>query len=120
MHFRAIIRRPSYVFNQWRAAPRLGGKVEGVAFRWDGKDYVSVDNPLPADDVAALLHNRFVQLVVTTGSAGVVELVEEPQPEPEAPVEAEDGGDDADDPGPVDHPQQMPRRRGRPPKNRGW
>lgn len=117
MQFHAVVKHRSFVWDHWRAVPRLGGKISGVAFRWDGKDYVTVDNPLPPNDVAALLHNPYVQLVMATAPVGAAQATEpQPQPEPEPQPQPEPETENSDEEnGEAEIP--MPRRRGRPPKS---
>lgn len=71
MMFQAILRKNGEIFRRWRNEARLGGTVSGVYFKWNGQDYVTGD-PLPADAVAAIKDNRFVQLVLSTHPIGEV------------------------------------------------
>lgn len=93
MNFTATIRRPSFVFRTWRDRGQLFGELSGVRFKWNGKDYVAVNEPLEADDVAALLPNRFAVVTTFGLPVGVVKPVAPPvEPhveivEPESMVE---------------------------------
>lgn len=70
MHFRAKLRRTSSIHNDWIGASRIGGTINGVKFHLESGPsnytYVSTEDPLPGDAVAALLNNHMVDLEVTT------------------------------------------------------
>lgn len=70
MKFRASIRNPSFLWRLWVSERRIGGEVSGVRFHRIDNDFVSVDDPLSPDDVAALAHNQMVLLELSTAPAG--------------------------------------------------
>ena len=72
MNFRATVKRSSAIFARWRCEGRIGGLISDVAFRFDGLDYHSVLDPLPAESVQALLPNDAVQMSLTTSLVGDV------------------------------------------------
>src|SRR5690348_3683150 len=88
MNFRAFIRRGSEVYRRWRHEARIGGTISDVRFHWDGLDYVSDEDPLSAESVAAIKDNNMVQLVLTTAPVGHVSPIEDApaaEPLPEQP-----------------------------------
>jgi hypothetical protein len=85
MKFRASIRNPSFLWRLWVSERRIGGEVSGVRFHRIDNDFVSVDDPLSPDDVAALAHNQMVLLELSTAPAGEavpIRPASEPQAEP--------------------------------------
>lgn len=73
MNFVAKLRRNSTIHRNWVSARRIGGSISGVQFKKDGAvDFISVDDPLPPEAVAALVHHNMIDLEVTTTPVGEV------------------------------------------------
>jgi hypothetical protein len=93
MHFAASIRRPSPIHRDWikRSRPKVGGTINGVPFKLQGKTYVS--DALSAHQVEALRGHPHVILEITGIStlpaAYAPEPAPEPVPEPEPEVSQE-------------------------------
>jgi hypothetical protein len=105
--------------------------ISGVQFRRSGRDFVSVDDPMPPEAVSALLAHHTVELEVSTAPTGSIVVVENESEETDDG--ASDQGDDTEDtdtespakPDPMaslwrNEPKQEPvmRKRGRPPLSR--
>lgn len=96
MNFRAVVKTPSELHSRWTRERRIGGVISGVRFQRLGKSFISVDDPLNADDVAALLTHNMVVLEFSTVRVGEV-VARDPAPnsadfsddDPDAAVEPE-------------------------------
>jgi hypothetical protein len=73
MHFIATVRKNSFIARDWRGRNHIGGNVDHVHFRWDGRQYVS--GQLTPEEYARIQHNPQIEF----------EAMSVPPPEPVAP-----------------------------------
>jgi len=95
VNFRAKLRRSSPIYKHWIGTAKIGGTINGVEFKKEGpRDFVSVDDPLPASAVAALLGHQHVQLELTTEPTSGITVIAGNALEAEDPDEADQGDED--------------------------
>jgi hypothetical protein len=132
VNFRAKLIRSSTLHQIWSTGHRIGGRVSGVAFRKIGQDFVSIDDPIPADAVSAFRAHHMIELEVSTAPAGDVTVAEgwdldrDNRDKTEEYQRTEGNESQSTDPYTADSndlhhnakPEPVMRRRGRPPIQR--
>lgn len=88
MQFRASLKVQTRLHRIWTGRRLRRLTINGVPFHFVGQRYISVDDPLSADDVAALSLNNQVQLEMSSTTTPQVEIIDpvvsvEPTPVPE-------------------------------------
>ena len=87
MQFRAKLRRGTAIYRNWAARRQARGEISGVPFVLSGMDYVSEDDPLSADAVAAIKDHLMVVLILTAHTSSAAEPEPEPEPKASEPFE---------------------------------
>lgn len=76
MFFFAKIRPGSSIYRLWKYHTRLGGNVDGVMFRWDGKNFASTELTQEQIEAFRVRQDQAVTLEIFSHRPPMVELPE--------------------------------------------